>query len=78
MTRTMIYLPDELHKHLKHLAVERNTSMTELLREAAEILCQEDLDDLRTSQKRLQSYFKNPQKAIPYEQYKIRRLKRAS
>ena len=36
MVRTTIYLPEELHSGLKHLAVEMHCPMAELLRKAVE------------------------------------------
>ena len=41
MKRTQIYLPEELHKQLKHRAVEEGTSMTELVRRAVREYLQE-------------------------------------
>lgn len=51
MIRTTIFLPKDLHSSLKHLAVERDCSMADLLREAAEMLYREDLADLRAARK---------------------------
>ena len=36
MMRTMVYLPEALHKAIKHLAIERGTSFARLVQEALE------------------------------------------
>ena len=74
--RTMVYLPNELHRGLKHLAVERGTSLAKLVREALEIFYREDIADLRVARKRLQEYLKHPARAIPYRAHGAKRLKR--
>lgn len=51
MMRTTIYLPDEIHNGLKHLAVERRQSMADLLRKAVEKVYEYDLKGLRAVQK---------------------------
>lgn len=76
MTRTMVYLPDEIHRGLKHLAVEQGTSLAELVREAVEMLYREDMEDLRVARGRLHEYLKRPERAIPYASYRAKRLKR--
>ena len=76
MTRTMIYLPDKVHKGLKHLAVERRTSMAKLIQEAVEVLYQEDLDDLKVGHERLQDYLAHPDQGSDYSSYREKRLKR--
>lgn len=76
MTRTMVYLPDEVHKGLKHLAVERHTSMAKLVQEAVETLYQEDLEDLRIGRKRLLEHLAHPERALSYEAYRSKRMKR--
>ena len=74
MTRTMVYLEDELHRRLKHLAVERHTSLAALIREALAALYREDLEDLRIGRQRRAEYFKRPDRVIPYERYRGERL----
>lgn len=76
MTRTMVYLPDELHQGLKHLAVERRTSLAKLVQEAVEVLYQEDLEDLRIGRQRLHGYLKHPERATSYATYRSKRFKR--
>lgn len=78
MFRTMIYLPEALHRGLKHLAVERDTSLTQLVREAVEVLYREDLQDLRIGERRLREYLAHPERAIPYAQYRSRQRRRAA
>lgn len=74
MTRTMVYLEDQLHRRLKHLAVERHTSLAALIREAVTALYKEDLEDLRIGRQRLAEYLKHPERAISYERYRAKRL----
>ena len=78
MTRTMVYLPEGLHRGLKHLAVERATSLTALIREAVEVLYREDLDDLQISRERFAEYLAHPERAVPYAQARAQRLHRAA
>lgn len=51
MVRTTIYLTDEIHNGLKHLAVERKQSMADLLRKAVVTVYEYDLKGLRAAQK---------------------------
>ena len=73
MTRTMVYLPEALHRGLKHLAIEQDTSLTALIREAVEMLYREDLDDLRIGRQRLKEYLSHPGQAVAYESYRAQR-----
>ena len=73
MTRTMVYLEDTLHRRLKHLAVERRTSLAALIREAVDALYREDVEDLRVGRRRLANYLKYPERSIPYAAYRARR-----
>ena len=74
MTRTMVYLQDDVHRGLKHLAVERHTSLAALIREAVTMLYREDVEDLRIGRQRRAEYLKHPDRAIPYEHYRATRL----
>ena len=76
MIRTMIYLPDELHKTVKHLAIARGTSMAKLVAEAVEALCSEDVEDVNVARERMESYSANPAKAVSYASYRAKRLKK--
>ena len=76
MIRTMVYLPDSLHRAVKHLAVERRTSIAKLVTEALETLYQEDLVDLKIGRERLQEYLADPSKVISYSSYRTKRLKK--
>ena len=73
MIRTMVYLPDELHRAIKHLAVERRTSIAKLVTEALQVLYQEDVDDLGVGRERLKHYLAHPDKAVPYSAYLAKR-----
>jgi predicted transcriptional regulator len=74
MTRTMVYLNEEIHRRLKHLAVERHTSLTALIREAVSIQYREDLEDVQVGRTRRQEYLKHPERVIPYASYRAQRL----
>ena len=53
MHRTMVWLPEEMHKNLKRLAVEREDSLAGLIREAVENQFREDLEDIQEARKQL-------------------------
>ena len=74
MTRTMVYLENELHRCLKHLAVERQTSLAALIREAVTSLYREDLEDLRIGRQRRAEYLRHPERVISYDRYRAERL----
>ena len=76
MIRTMVYLPDGLHRAVKHLAVERRTSIAKLVTEALEVLYQEDVEDLKVGRNRLQGYLAEPSKVISYSVYRTKKLKK--
>lgn len=76
MIRTMVCLPEGLHKAIKHLAVERGTSIAKLVTEALEALYKEDIDDLRVSCERFDHYLSNPENTVAYASYRVKRLKR--
>lgn len=75
MIRTTIFLPKELHASLKHLAIERECSMANLLREAVERLYEEDLADLKVARKAWAAHSKVAEKAIPAREYFSKRKK---
>lgn len=72
MKRTMIFLPDQVHYGLKRLAVERDRSVAELIREAVARVYQEDFEDIRDAETELAKY----KKGVDYSTYRARRLKR--
>ena len=76
MVRTTIYLSDDVHKALRHLAVERRQSMADLLRRAVEEVYEDDLKDLLTAQRVWRKHLKAPQKAIEAREYFARRAKK--
>lgn len=78
MIRTMVYMTEALHRGLKHLAIERDTSLTELIREAVEVLYREDLEDLQIGGKRLKEYLAHPEQVVPYAKYRSQRIRRAA
>lgn len=73
MKKTMIYLPDDLHKNLKRLAVERDTSMASLIRDAAVAVVEEESEDLEDGRKALQEFRRDPSSAISLTEYHRRR-----
>ena len=71
MKRTTIYLTEEQHERLRHLAFEQRTSMAKLLRDAAlEIL--EDEEDIREGLKA----FAEEDGTVTWEQYQRSRRER--
>jgi predicted DNA-binding protein len=74
----MVYLPESLHRNLKHLAIERRTSLTGLVREGVETLYREDIEDLKVGQKRLKELLAHPERAISYAEYRSRRRRRTA
>ena len=75
MIRTMVNLPDELHRAIKHLAVERRTSIAKMVTEALEVLYREDIEDLEIGRKRLKEFLEHPEKGISYSAYRAKRLR---
>ena len=73
MKKTMIYLPDDLHKNLKRLAVERDTSMTDIIRDAAVAVVEEGREDLEDARKALQEFRSDPSSAVSLTEYHQRR-----
>ncbi|MBI3505019.1 MAG: ribbon-helix-helix protein, CopG family [Proteobacteria bacterium] len=76
MVRTTIYLSEEVHNGLKHLAVERRQSMADLLRRAVEEVYENDLKDLRAAQKAWKTHLKQPEKAVAVREFFSKRAKR--
>ncbi len=73
MKRTMILLPAQTHKRLRHLAVERETSLGQVVREAVEELLSEDGADIARAEEVLKSFKSGS--GTPYETYRSRRLR---
>ena len=76
MMRTMVYLPEALHKAIKHLAIERGTSFARLVQEALEALYKEDIEDLKISRERFMEYLHHPEKVASYSEYRSKRSKK--
>ena len=67
MKRTTIFLPDEVHKNLKYMALGHNVSMAELLREAVESVykeAREDLQDIQLAKQARIEHKKNPKRTV--------------
>ncbi|MBI3550953.1 MAG: ribbon-helix-helix protein, CopG family [Elusimicrobia bacterium] len=75
MKKTMVYLPEELHKNLKRLAVERDTSMADIIRDAAIAVLEEEIDDINDAKKALREFRAEPSSAVPLESYHRRRAR---
>ncbi len=75
MKKTMIYLPDQLHKNLKRLAVERDTSMASIIRDAAVAVLEEEREDLKDAEKALKEFRQKPSSAVSLDDYHRRRKK---
>ena len=73
MKRTMILLPADTHKRLRHLAAERETSLGQIVREAVEGLMREDREDITRAEAVLKSF--KPGSGTSYESYRSRRLR---
>ena len=74
--RTMILLPSDTHRRLKHLAVERETSLARLVRDAVEAFMDEDGEDIRRADRILASF--SPGRGLDYKVYRSKRLKSAA
>lgn len=75
MKKTMIYLPDDLHKNLKRLAVERDTSMADIIRDAAVAALVEEREDLEDGRAALREFRRDPSSAVSLQDYHKRRSK---
>jgi len=67
MHRTMIMLPEEMHKNLKRMAVEQEVSLAEFIRSALLEQYREDLADLKMARKELARH--RPGTGTPYEEF---------
>lgn len=63
MKRTMIFLPEGVHKQLRYLAVRNDTSLASLVREAVVEYYAQELEDVKVAEKRLAFY--KPGTGIP-------------
>jgi len=74
MKRTTILLPADTHKRLKHPAVEQETSLGQVVREAVEALFEEDREDISRAESVLGSF--RPGTGTRYKAYRFRRLRK--
>ncbi len=77
MVRTTIYLSEQLHNNLKHLAIEMHRPMADLLRKAVEETYQQELKDLNAAQTAWKAHLKSPGKAVSARDYFAKRTKHA-
>ena len=73
MKKTMVYLPEDLHEGLRHLAFEHRTSMAELVRRAVEAAYGETIEDIRDMEAELAGYLKDRSSAMPLEEFLAQR-----
>lgn len=76
MKRTTIFLDENVHKGLKHLAIEKDVSMADLLREAIENVYKKDLEDILMAREARKEYLRNPKRAIEASRYFHRKGKK--
>lgn len=69
MKKTMVYISEEMHKGLKELAFEKDTSITELIRKAISVVYGEDIEDIRDMEGELARYRIRPDSAVELEEY---------
>ncbi len=69
----MIYLPDEVHKGLREIAFENNTSIAELIRKAVEKVYGEDIEDIRDMKKALAEYEAHPESFVNLDELRRRK-----
>lgn len=72
MKRTMILLPADTHKRLKHLAMERKTSLGQMVRDAVEELMCEDREEIASAEEVMKSF--KPGSGSSYESYRSRKM----
>ena len=69
MKKTMVYFSEETHRGLKKLAFEKDTSITELIRRAIDIVYGEDIEDIQDMEDELARYQSQTGSAIELEEY---------
>jgi predicted transcriptional regulator len=69
MKRVLIYLSEELHAGLREIAHRRKTSMSDLMRRAAEELYVDELDAV-DMERELEEYARDPGSAMSWEEFK--------
>jgi hypothetical protein len=65
----MIYLPEDIHKGLRDIAFEHNTSIAALIRKAVQKVYGEDIEDIRDMEEALKEYEEHPETAIEFNEY---------
>ena len=69
MKKTMVYIREEMHKGLKELAFEKDTSIAELIRKAISVVYGEAIEDIRDMEGELARYRIRPDSAVELEEY---------
>jgi cation transport regulator ChaC len=72
MKKTMVYVGEEVHRGLKKLAFEKDTSIAELIRRAIDIVYGEDIEDIKDMEQELARYQSHPGSATELEEYLTR------
>jgi Arc/MetJ-type ribon-helix-helix transcriptional regulator len=78
MRKMMVYLPDEMHEGLRHLAFERRTSIADLIRRAVEAAYGEILEDIRDMEAEIASYLEDPSSSVSLDEFVAQRRLRVS
>ena len=78
MKKTMVYISEDVHKGLRKLAFESNTSIAELIRRAIDIVYGEDIEDIEDMEEELARYQSRPNSVMELEEYLSRKKARVS
>lgn len=69
MKKTLIYIPEELHEGLRHIAFQSRRSISRLVREALEQVYADELDAI-DMERELEEYARDPSSAMSWEEFK--------
>jgi Arc/MetJ-type ribon-helix-helix transcriptional regulator len=69
MKKMMVYLPDEVHEGLRHLAFEHRTSIAELIRRAVDAAYGETLEDIRDMEAEIAGYREDPSTSVSLDEF---------
>lgn len=69
MVKKTVYLPDELHDKLKHIATELHCSVNDLLRTAAEEVYWENIEDVKLAETAWNEHKKDPHHAVDAREF---------
>lgn len=69
MKKTMVYVNEDIHRGLKKLAFEHDTSIAELIRKAIDLVYGEDIEDIHDMEDELARYRSQPGSGVELEKY---------